>query len=312
MTRGLTRAAALGLVKGLTGKSAGGGGGSAPRWFANLADSALLGAYDMRGVDGGSTVTLDGNGAASTLQDLSPQGNDATHWRGTGTHGEKALLLGDEGDKYLEATGLSDEKHWGFKDDELGETLNEWHIFSVISLKGSPHMIAHSSTSSSSNKYRFPGGAYDALQGHPFCAFDNAGGLKTGQLGEMAMTSSSADDYDIVNCNIESLTGRVETAALDLKALVEFRYDGTTASAWVNGREVGSFTPTGSDPMAYMQWGKRDLNNAGGFTRLSAIAVGRPGKSGLDFTPAKAATVRAAILADYGIEVWDGSTYPQP
>jgi hypothetical protein len=276
-----------------------------------IADANLLFAGDVRGKVGGSTVTLDGNGAASVIEDLSGQGNDVTHRKGAGTHSEKALLLGSIPDQYVYATGLSDEKHWGIRDDEIDTSaLTEWHIFTVFSLAGTPIIKPADSSSESSNHYRFPSSS--GTGGRPSLGFSSTGGLGSGSW----ITQENSGGGSLVSppsVNIESLTGRAETDAVNRDALVEWRHEGggNRSEVWVNGYLVEFNSSSGTpDAMNNLLWGKRDLNLSGGGQRIKAIAIGRPGKSGRDFTTANAATVRAALLADFGIETWDGSTYP--
>jgi len=63
---------------------------------------------------------------------------------------------------------------------------------------------------------------------------------------------------------------------------------------------------------SYVLIGKQDLNNGlvGGF-ELPAFVYARTSDAGGEpFPEADAATLRAAIMSDFGIDTWDGSTYP--
>lgn len=298
----------------------GGAGGGAAKWFLSAADANLVGAYDVRGVVGGSAITEDADPAVSVISDLSGQGNDCTHWRGTGLNNEKASLGASAAaqGKYLNCAGFQsggNEEHWGHQDGQIEETLTEWHWFSVIRCHPD-QVLSQASTSTGARTYKIP--ASSGTNGRPSLGIDSVGGSGSGGAwnttldgggGQLGSGSAGASTV-----NLESLAGRAETDAANRVALVEWRYEGNGGlqQVWVNGFLIGEQDPCSitGDTMNYCLWGKQDLNNNAGGLWLFAVALGVPGKSGRDFTVANAATIRAGILADFGIETWDGSTYP--
>lgn len=289
---------------------AGGGGAPAPKWFANADISSLAGAYDFRGLTGGSALTLDANNALSTVSDLSGNGNDATHWRGTAVNVEKALLGGTSGiDQYVDCRGNqdADEKHWGFNGLSLfGAVTALWHHFAVLRIPNHAGLKTQASTSSTGIYYYFPASA--GTSGRPRLTFDSSGGSASTSNYATLVSGAGGQMESPPSVNIESLTGRQETAAASRVALVEFRRTGSKTQVWVNGHMVEEQDPNiATDAMGYVLYGKRDLNFSSGPLQLFAHGVGWNADMPSE---AQAASIRASILADFGIETWDGSSYP--
>jgi len=297
----------------------GGGGGPGPTppagfWFDSITGKNLLGAYDVRDVAGASVVTLDAGGDVSVLSDLGDLGNDATHWRGAGTNSEKAPLSGTGESRFISCLNGGAEIHWGFRTlTTFGFNLTGWHWFSIISLTDVSTVKTFASTSTSPYLYNIPSSGSSL---RPLCQIDSKGGGNGGPpAGNIRTVIRSGGGQYIGSLNIESLTGRKETDAYLRKALLEFRYEGDTQQQqiWVNGYKLGEqIGPLSNTQYGYGVWGKRNLNEGGSPMNLFGFAVGEPNYAPNPFTQADAADVRAAILSDYGIETWDGSTYPTP
>lgn len=286
----------------------------AAEWYKEaLSITALEGCYDFRGKADGSTLTLDANSAVSTVEDLSDQGNDATHWRGTGTHVQKALLrIDDSGVQGIDCWGKesADAKHWGFHNSTvLGATATAWHVFTVFTVQSTATFrgAGASGGGSSSAGYGFP---YSALtNGRPYFGCASKGGLDAGDWETVVSgAGGQMSDAGGTTVNLESLVGRGSEEV----CLAEFRLDGSDVQeVWMNGLMLNDLDPgIANDNLGYMFWGMRSIASSTYPQHVYAIGLSTQSHPSGLITTAQAATIRAAIMADFGISVWDGSTYP--
>ena len=286
-----------------------GGGGSAGHWTTADDIGDLLFAWDFRGGASDSVLTKDGAGGVYGATDLSGNGRDFVSFRAP-SHAKLARQVGDAGDAYLQmvsASGRSIET----RPTLLGFTADfDIHAFIVLQADSS-NVFSQASSSSAANRY----GAFGGLGGFVL-ALDGGGGAANpsniGALGDLGtpvwQTEDETGPKDIP-VNFESLSGRAETDAANRRILVELRADffNDLAQIWVNGKQVGELALAATVTDSYMTFGKTDINGAPrDLLRVFSIGYARPSV----LTLTKAAAIRAALLADHGIEVWDGSTYP--
>lgn len=297
------------------GGGGGGGGGGGP-WYADATVTGELeSVYDFRGQPAGSTLTLDANNAVSTVSDLGDQGNDGNHWRGTGLQVEKALLRTDgNGVQGIYCSGeiSSDEKHWGVNHtNTYSSAATSWHSFAVLTIPSTATFLAAGSGSSGSVTVGYSGIGSSGSGGRPYLRFADSGGAAASSWQSTVNGGggqiSNANPGGGTTINIESAVDRGNENII----LVEWRLDGSALQQiWVNGLKLNEGTVATPDAMFYSIWGKRDLNINGQPLQLYALGFSQQTHPNGLISTTQAATIRSAIMNDFGLTLWDGSTYP--
>ena len=300
-----------------------GGGGASPFWHTDASASTLIGAYDLRddGAGSHSTLTKAADDTLYQISDLSGNGNTISDVFGASTNTSRAKCVEDT------AVGFFGMRCPGQQSGEtqfyrylydyataFGSASNQYHFFHVIR-----HTNSYSGSSGALGAgMRFPGG--DGTDGRPWCEFNACGPDTTHTIGTLVDGGGSQMSYTSA-MNLGNLCGRVSdggggpgTIPNPVVALIEWRNDPTAGlqQLWING-----YKWSGSDWTAKSGGETHGQVRMGTDTVLQVVgsnvnwyyawAVGEPDNG---FTQANAALVRAAIMADFGIPTWDGSTYP--
>jgi hypothetical protein len=184
-----------------------------------------------------------------------------------------------------------------------------WTAFSHIGhlqvWKIKPAQFTLAESTSSANYYGLYGGIAGAT---PTMNLDSAGGA----AGTPGWSVAHSIIYgDPPYCNIESLSGRVETDAADRFFLVDLRFRDSIpfVNLGVNGFSLfaGGTEIPGSRTDTYITDGTTTVNS-GSRDNLELYAVVHWDTTAI--TDAAADAIRDAMLADFGIATWDGSSYP--
>jgi hypothetical protein len=289
-----------------------GGGGSTPtptpppgNWFDNAIVSGLLFGFDVRDISGASTIVVDANGGVTSATDISGNGHDFTSFRGAGTDSKKARLA---------TSAIDSGRVWRCGDSSrkietrattLGITADSnRHYFAVISDWNPSHSSSASTTTP--NGLRIVGGLGSSYN----FSLDRHGGT--------TLDGSASFFLDVGTSTMNEAQGSAPRPSNFLGfsdtslsyAIVEVR--GVTSTGlmqmWMNGYKfaeiISGATVDGTD--SYLTFGASDVNSNGTITDFAMIASA----DSTSFSEANAATLRAAIMADFGITVTDGSTWP--